>query len=220
MRRLALLIWGTDFDPALRPLLAGERASFNGQAVHCEAFRLRGPLPSAELTVAAFGPRMIQAAAEIADRVVLNLVTPDQVAHLHAQLADAAAEAGRPPPPITVWVPVGEAGSANEAQLAGQLAVYLPAPGYAEMLLAAGFGDLVERARKGARRQELQGAITRDVLDAIGAIGPREAIAARLAAYRAAGADTVAVVPATGDDPAGRRALAAVASATRSGSAT
>jgi probable F420-dependent oxidoreductase len=197
---------------ALRPLLAGERAHFAGREVRCEGFRLRGTLPSGELTIAAFGPQMVQAAAELADRVVLNLVTPAQVAQVRAALEGSAAGRGEPAPPITVWVPVAaEPGEPTRAQVAGQLAVYVAAPGYAEMFVAAGFGQVVDRARSGIGRRELQDAIEDDLIETVCAYGSNEAIAERLSAYVDAGAETIAAVPATAEDPDGRGALAAAA---------
>jgi alkanesulfonate monooxygenase SsuD/methylene tetrahydromethanopterin reductase-like flavin-dependent oxidoreductase (luciferase family) len=59
-------------------------------------------------------------------------------------------------------------------------------------------------------RQELAGAIPRELLAAVGAIGSAEEIAAAIAAYRSAGADDVAIVPATAEDPAGARSLSAL----------
>jgi hypothetical protein len=48
-------------------------------------------------------------------------------------------------------------------------------------------------------------------------LGSADDIAARLAAYHHAGADSVAVVPSTAEDPGGRAALGAVASAGTAG---
>ena len=41
---------------ALRAILAGERADFDGEHVHVHGFRLRQPLTDATITVAAYGP--------------------------------------------------------------------------------------------------------------------------------------------------------------------
>ncbi|GAB3894162.1 hypothetical protein GCM10029964_072050 [Kibdelosporangium lantanae] len=54
------------------------RALLDGKRVN--GFKLRHPLPSATLSVAAFGSAMTRLAAEEADEVVLNLVTPAVVA--------------------------------------------------------------------------------------------------------------------------------------------
>src|SRR5688500_5961627 len=71
---------------ALRPLLAGERSGFEGELVRTDGYRLRLPPPRASLTVAAFGPATVRVAARVADRMVLNLVTPEATARLAADL--------------------------------------------------------------------------------------------------------------------------------------
>ena len=107
-----------------------------------------------------------------------------------------------------MWVPVAlDAGDAAHAQLAAQLAVYLAPPGYGEMFSALGFDDLVMKARSGATRRELAAAIPVELLDSVCALGSAARIAARLNAYREAGADCIAVVPSTAEDPGGRATL-------------
>ena len=81
------------------------------------------------------------------------------------------------------------------------------------MFSELGFLDLVQRARAGARRAELATAVPVELLDQVCALGSPEGIAERLQAYHRAGADTVAIVPATAEDPGGRAALCAVATA-------
>ena len=111
----------------------------------------------------------------------------------------------RTPPHVTVWVPVAvRPGAAALRQLASQLAVYLAPPGYGEMFCELGFADLVERARGGARRSELAAAIPLELAEQLAAVGTPEQVANRLRAYLQAGADTVAVIPVTAEDPAGQ----------------
>jgi alkanesulfonate monooxygenase SsuD/methylene tetrahydromethanopterin reductase-like flavin-dependent oxidoreductase (luciferase family) len=92
-------------------------------------------------------------------------------------------------------------------QLAGQLAVYLAPPGYGEMFCELGFAEFVERARAGARRADLAAAIPLELAEQLAALGTPTQVADRLRAYLQAGADTVAVIPVTAEDPAGRAAL-------------
>jgi probable F420-dependent oxidoreductase len=197
----------------LRPILAGERSDYDGRFVRSRGFRLRNPLPDTRIAVGAFGPAMIRVAARLADEIVLNLVSPQRVREVRCQIDGAAAAAGRMLPPLTVWVPVAlSPGQAARRQLASQLAVYLAPPGYAEMFCDLGFAELVTRARAGARRSELAAAIPDELVEKVCAIGSAEQITTRLQDYLDAGADTIAVVPTTAEDPAGRAALACVAS--------
>lgn len=195
----------------LRVMLDGVRVDYTGRYVSSRGFRLRSPLPGARIALGAFGPGMIRVAAQLADEVVLNLSSPARVAQVRAAIDDAAAAAGRAAPRLTVWVPAAvTAGKATHAQLAAQLAVYLGPPGYGEMFSALGFGDLVGKARAGATRRELAAAIPVALLDTVCALGSADHVVARLLAYRQAGADCVAVVPSTAEDPGGRATLHAL----------
>jgi probable F420-dependent oxidoreductase len=199
--------------PAVRAILDGRRADYDGEHVRAHGFKLRQPQPAATITVAAFGPAMTRVAAQLADEVVLNLVTPEHVAGVRARIDEHAAAVGRPcPPRLAVWVPAAlDPGPQSRAQLAGQLAAYLAPPGYGEMFTALGFGTLVDRARAGnTRRAELLPEIPSELAARVGAVGSAAEIATRIDAYRAAGADHVAVVPSTAEDPTGRRLLAAL----------
>jgi hypothetical protein len=83
------------------------------------------------------------------------------------------------------------------------------------MFIAAGFGDVVNHARSGMQRHELAKLVGDDLLAAVGALGSRDEVVARLREYRRAGADLVAIVPATADDPGAGRVLAALAEVVR-----
>jgi probable F420-dependent oxidoreductase len=197
----------------LRPMLAGERSDYDGRFVRSHGFRLRNPLPDTRIAVGAFGPAMNRVAARFADEIVLNLVSPQRVREVRYQIDAEAAAAGRTPPRLTVWVPLAlSPGPAALRQVANQLAVYLAPPGYGEIFCELGFADLVARARAGQRRSELAAAIPIELVATVGAIGSAEQITARLQAYLDAGANTIAVVPATAEDPAARAALSCAAS--------
>jgi probable F420-dependent oxidoreductase len=198
----------------LRSILAGTRVDYDDRHVRSHGFRLRNPLPDTRIAVGAFGVAMTRVAARHADEVVLNLVPPARVADMRAFIDAEAASAGRIPPRLTVWVPVAvDPGDAAHGQLAAQLAVYLAPPGYGEMFSELGFLDLVQRARAGAHRLEVAAAIPVELLDQVCALGSADRVAARLHAYHRAGADSVAIVPSTAQDPGGRAALRAGAAA-------
>ena len=200
----------------LRPILRGERADYGGRFVRSHGFRLRHPLPDTRIGVGAFGPIMTRLAARLADEVVLNLASPQRVAQVRQQLDHHGAAAGRPSPHLTVWVPVAvQPGAAALRQLANQLAIYLAPPGYGEMFCELGSAELVKRARSGARRSELAAAIPLELAEQLAAVGTPDQVSARLRAYREAGADTVAAIPVTAEDPAGRAALQCAAQSCR-----
>ena len=203
----------TETVTALRQILRGERSSYSGGQVTTDGFRLAaGAQPETRIAVAAFGPAMLRAAASIADRVVVNLVTAAQLGRIRAALDAAAAEAGRTAPPITAWVPaVLEPGAAALAELRGQLVLYVGQPGYGEMFADAGHESIVAIARSGAHPRAVADAISRELIETVCVTGDAAKIAAGLAAYADAGADEVAVVPVTAEDPGGARLLGAIA---------
>jgi probable F420-dependent oxidoreductase len=199
---------------ALRPLLAGEKTHHEGELVRTRGYRLRLPPPVTSLTIAAFGDRAIRVAASAADRMVINLCTPEVAARLQGRLDRLAGEAGRPAPPLAAWVAACVDPSEEAlAQLSRAAVAYLPAPGYGEMFAEAGFGDLVELARAGAPPGDVLAQVPPELGQAIGLVGSEADLRARAERYRAAGVDELAVVPATAGDPGGRRTLEALASA-------
>ena len=198
----------------LRQLLSGERTTFAGETVSVADYRLRLPAKDCSLSIAAFGPQMLRAATEVADRVVVNLVTPQQIQRTRAQMENIANELQCPCPPLVAWVPAAlDPGPETYRQLAQQVAAYLGAPGYGDMFSEAGFGDVVERARAGESARALAGDVPSGLLDAVGMLGDVSAVQRRVAEFREAGADVIALVPATAEDPGGERLLTALASA-------
>jgi probable F420-dependent oxidoreductase len=203
----------------LRPMLSGERGDYDGRYVNSHGFRLRNPLPRSRIGVGAFGPAMMRLAAEIADEVVLNLASPQRVSQVRQQIEHDAVASGRTPPHVTVWLPVAvRPGEAALRQLAGQLAVYLAPPGYGEMLCELGFAELVERARAGARRADLAAATPLELAQQLAALGTPDQVVDRIRTYLQAGADTVAVIPVTAEDPGGRTAFSCAAQICRNNS--
>ncbi|MBL1074190.1 LLM class flavin-dependent oxidoreductase [Nocardia sp. 2] len=170
-----------------------------------------------EIAVAAFGARALAVAGRFGDRAVLNLVTPQQVSRCAEAIAESAWAAGRPTPPVSVWVTAAADPTAEEWATARRgVVAYLRAPGYDAMFRAAGFADIVDAAHHGTHPRELLAAVPDALVAAVGMFGDAATLATRLAAFRAAGADEVVVVPLTSPgDPAGRRTLATLAALPR-----
>lgn len=162
--------------------------------------------PSGPLAVAAFGDRAIQVAANYADRMLLDLVTPEHVAVLRSKL-EAAVGSG-PRPKLAAWLPaaVDPTGEGRRQVLEG-IAGYLTIGGYREMFLEAGFDEAVERAASGAELDDLVDALPDE---AVGLVGSLADVHERLGAYSDAGLDEVALVPMTAGDPSGERTLRAM----------
>lgn len=185
----------------IRSVLAGDRTSYAGAHFRSEGFRTALGQRAAHITVAAFGPRMMEMASRCADRVVLNLVSARQ-----------AAEAARSVPvPVAVWVVAGvDPTEEGLDQIRRQVALYLGAPGFASVLADAGLADLVEAARAGLGVSDLARLVTPRHLESVAALGIGEDVIAQLARYEEAGAE-VMVVPVTAGDSGGLRTLSALA---------
>ncbi len=195
----------------LRALLDGEKADLQGDLARCKGYRLRLDAPGTPITIAAFGPAAVRAAARRADRMLLNMVTPASLAQLKTQLAEAADEAGRDAPSLAVWLPTSvDPQRETVDQLKRAIVGYLAAPGYGEMMMAAGFSDLVTFARTRPHPKELLAAMPDELIASIGLLGDPQAVSARVEEYRAAGADEICLVPATAGDERGERTLRAM----------
>ncbi len=197
---------------AARQLLAGERSTVDGEVAGSTGYRLRLAAPGAHLTVAAFGDGALAVGARQADRVVLNMVTPAVAAGFRRRLDALAAEAGRTRHvPLAVWLACGvDPTDETIAQLLRGKVNYLAAPGYGEMFIEAGHGDVVALARSGAGPKEVLAALTPELLSAVSLVGTEAQVRARIAEYRRAGVDEVCIVPATAGDPAAARTLEAL----------
>ncbi len=192
---------------ALRVFLHGEPGE---PIVPGSAFPRRLPPPGGPLTVAAFGDRAIATAATHADRMLLDIVSPDQVRTLRAKLTAAAERVGRTPPTLASWLPAAvDPDPESLAQVLRSVAGYLTVPGYGDMFEAAGFGEAVELARTGADLGTLVRALPATAAGTVGLVGDLDTVRARVAQYADAGLDEIALVPATAGDPGGERTLTA-----------
>lgn len=197
---------------AVRGLFGADGADFDGDMVATHGYRLRLPPPTGPLTVAAFGDRAVRVAAEHADRMVLDLVSPPAAREYRAKLDTAARQVGRPAPQLAAWIPAAvDPDPDSYAQVMWSLVGYLPVAGYREMFTAAGFGAAVQQAAAGTDPNTLYGALPADAARRIGLVGDLATVTARLERYAEAGLDEVVLVPATAGDPAGERTLTALA---------
>ncbi|MFG2555215.1 LLM class F420-dependent oxidoreductase [Streptomyces sp. NPDC048581] len=214
------VVEGVHGVPRVRPAAAMEasaaavRGFLHGEpgepVVPGSAFPRRLQPPGGPLTVAAFGDRAIATAAAHSDRMLLDIVSPEQVRTLRAKLTAAAERAGRTPPVLASWLPAAvDPEPESLAQVLRSIAGYLTVPGYSDMFEAAGFGEAVELARTGADPGTLVRALPAAAADMVGLVGDLDAVRARVGEYAEAGLDEIALVPATAGDPGGERTLKA-----------
>lgn len=196
---------------AVRAAISRESAEQDEPRPITHPFRRRLAPAGGPLTVAAFGDRAIAVAAEHADRMLLDLVSPEQVARLRAKLDLAASKALRRPPRLAAWLPAAvNPNPQSYTQIIGSIAGYLTVRPHSEIFTALGFGEAVEMARAGAEPTDLLRALPREAAENVALVGDVRDVRARLDTYAAAGLDEVAIVPATSGDPGGERTLTAL----------
>lgn len=202
---------------AVRSLLEGKKTRFTGETVTTNNYRLRLAPPESAIAVAAFGRSAVTTAAQFADRMVLNLLTPRSAATLIDRMHKDAAAVGRTSPAVTAWATGAvDPDPAAVEQVRRGVVGYVAAPGYAEMFTEAGFGELVAFARSRPHPRELLAAVPEDLVRCVGLIGDLDTVRAQLHAYARAGVDEIAVVPVSTDaDPGGRRTLTALSGLVR-----
>ena len=197
-----------EYVTIVRRILAGETVTFEGEVFRVKGFQI--PMPPADppipIYVAAIGPKMTELAGEIADGVFgfmhslpyfRNVVVP--------AIRTGAARAGRSLDTFDLAVGFPAIVTADDSGIAlnkGQIVMFATAMGssryYAESFTQAGFGNEVQRIQELVARGEMKKAIevvSDEMCDALTLSGSPSRIYERIAAYRAAGATTVALNP-------------------------
>jgi probable F420-dependent oxidoreductase len=206
-----------DAAQVLRRLWAGEVVSYDGPLGRFPAIRVTnryaGPPP--RLGIAAMGPQTLRMAGEHYDDVILHPFLTTQAVRRSAELVRAAAaDAGRDPSTVRIvaTVPVASGVDSDRAAaiVTGRLITYLQAPELGDLIAAVNGWDpsVVRAVRESPMFADLGGrladwAFTLEELAAAGsvvppswiaegaAVGDDDSCAARLVAYRDAGADEV-----------------------------
>ncbi|WP_329090744.1 LLM class F420-dependent oxidoreductase [Streptosporangium sp. NBC_01469] len=116
-------------------------------------------------------------------------------------------------PRVAAWVTAAvDPGREAVDRIRRAVVGYLAAPGYGEMFIEAGYGDVVAFARTRPHPRELLAAIPDGLLESVALLGDVDAARERLRAYADAGVDEVALVPVSTDaDPGGVATLKALA---------
>jgi 5,10-methylenetetrahydromethanopterin reductase len=189
-----------EYVEAIRSVLRGA-AGYDGQLFRTGMVPLDSPPVRAGLPIylGALGPRMLALAGQIADGVILNLMSPAQAGQAAEVARAAAAAAGRDPAALEIVCVVHTCLSGDP--VAAAVAARAVVPRYvlhrAVPQLFGAFGDL-----SGARELTLAGdragaaeKVPQPAADAFVAHGSAAQLAARLAEYRAAGVDRPVVFP-------------------------
>jgi len=210
-----------DFEVYLRAL----QAYLHGEAVPRDGFQSRleflpalGSLPKVPLEVMATGPRVIELAARVADRVCFAVgADPEFLASRIALAREAAARAGRDPASLRLGAVVNavvhdDLSAAREAARGGATTfarfsafrgndvLALPAPLQRAVAWIRAHYDMRDHTRTGVAHTR---GISDDFVDWFAIVGPAERARESFRALAELGLDFVHVVPgSTGADPA------------------
>src|SRR5579859_7823558 len=140
-----------------------------------------------------FGPRMLELAGELADGVILWLCTADYVRETvmpSLRAGWARRETSRPDFPVTIMLSASVTGDEYEREnFRRALGAYCRVPAYRQMFEASGFTAEVKAGRA-----------SDEMVDALSAMGTKEHLRDRLAAYTAAGVTRFAIGPQIGKE--------------------
>jgi alkanesulfonate monooxygenase SsuD/methylene tetrahydromethanopterin reductase-like flavin-dependent oxidoreductase (luciferase family) len=166
----------------LRALASGEAIDHQGEFFELKSARIKpAPDPPVPIVIGGKGEAAVRRAARYGDGWLAIFCSARRFAQTREQIAEAAADAGRPVPPwygINVWCGLDADAARARQLLAGQL----------ESLYHLPFGKFERLAPAGTPVQ----------------------VAEELAAYRAAGADHITLIPAARSPEAGVEHVAAV----------
>jgi probable F420-dependent oxidoreductase len=186
-----------DVTTVLRAAFSGEKVSEELSTVQVAGFRLaRPPEQPIPIFIAALRPRMLRLAGAVADGVVLNWLSPDDVPRVVREVRAGAKEAGREDRVevvCRVFVCPGDAAAADRAARR-HIAAYLTVPVYSKFHEWLGRGEALaamSAAWAEGRRKDATQAIPAEVVRDLIITGDADACRAAIQRYRDGGVDTV-----------------------------
>ncbi|GAB7190697.1 LLM class F420-dependent oxidoreductase [Kineococcus sp. NUM-3379] len=232
-----------EYVDVIRLALARKPVRYEGRHLHLPLpdgpgvpLRLAMPAPRPDLPIylAAVGPRNVELAGEIADGWLPAYFSPEHCAEQMERLAAGRARATprgaapafdiAPTVPLVVTAATGAERAEAEQGVRAHTALYLGGMGsrstnfYHRLATRMGFGaeaDEVQRLYLARQPRDAALAVPQGFLDATCLIGPREALASRVAEYAAAGVTTIVVAPMAASTEGKLEALSAVAAVVR-----
>jgi probable F420-dependent oxidoreductase len=182
----------------VRAALAGQRVVFRGKTLSVDGFRLaRPPAQPVPIYVAALRPGMLKVAGEVADGVILNWLSADDVPRVVTVVREAAAAAGRDPDTVEITarllINADPPGPDADTGVRRHVTAYLNVPvyrAYQEWLGRGGaLGAMWEAWERGDRRAAVA-AVPAQVMADLILRGSLVEIRAHVERYLRAGIDT------------------------------
>lgn len=186
---------------AVKAMLRGEKSAFDGDTVQSHGYRqppLENPPP---IYMAALREKMLEAAAEHADGVILNLWPKKALPKMMEHVKIGAERAGKTETPEVVnrfMVCVTDDVERARNAFRAAFAPYYATPQYNAFLAWAGYEDAARVIAEGwaeKNREKTGGALDDELVDAIGVIGSAEHCRERIRWAMETGVDTAIIAP-------------------------
>lgn len=202
---------------ALRPLLRGERASYDGRFVRIQGYRPHAtPAEPVPLWVGALNPRSLRQAGAIADGLCLNQFGPQHVSGLLDHVREGAAEAGRDlrlgeaegfGVMARLFCAITDDVAAVRPLVKAIFAPYIATSVYNRYYRGLGYEEEAEGVAAAAEdgdRDAMAAAISDRLVDEVFVLGDAANVAGRIHEYLEAGISVASIQPmvATADDAA------------------
>ena len=182
----------------VKQMLTGEKTGFDGTTVKSHGYRQLPLEPGAQLVyMAALRAKMLEAAAEFSDGVILNLFPKDALPKMMDHIGIGAKRAGRKPDDVEVvcrhQVIVTDDKPAARNLIRKGFAPYYATPVYNKFLAWCGYEDVAATIREGwaaKDRDKTTGALSDQLIDDIAIIGSKEECQDRIREYGEMGITT------------------------------
>src|SRR5438445_4379364 len=194
----------------LRPMLAGDRVTFEGNTVRTRGFRLVLPPPApVPIYVGALMPPMLELAGEVAHGVILNFMPVEAVPRMLAHVRAGAERAGRDGAALEVVARfqtlVTDDVPRARAVIRQMMGPYFATSVYNRFVAWCGFAEearAIDAAWRAKDRARNVAAVTDDMVDRLAIIGTPAHCRKRLAAFVKAGVTTPMIQPFLFDEAA------------------
>jgi probable F420-dependent oxidoreductase len=193
---------------ALRPILRGERSTFEGRHVRVGGYKPPTPPPApVPLFFGSLNPRSLRLTGELADGLCVNQIAPHHVPAMLEEVRAGAKASGRELPPdlpvmARLFCLVTDDAPAARAAVARTFAAYVATSVYNRFYRWMGYEEEAEAIAAAAAARDREGmvaAFTDRMARDLFAIGDADAVVARLREYVDAGVTIPVVAPLSSD---------------------
>jgi len=183
----------------LRQYFSGEKFSYQGLYSSPTGTRLRTKTPP-KIALAALNDRMVKKAAQLADRVILNLYPTTRMEHAITIIDEACRQAGKSRPTLSVMLYSYIVGDESKGLEAGRelISFYASAPAYSSLFESLGYAaeaNAMSAAWKARDKTAVKQSVTPQMIDALTVRGTVQDLRERVKEYHRRGVDDVFICP-------------------------